>query len=144
MEATQYLTADQMRVLSENVNRVNRSLEEGSAVNAELDKDGFLKILITQLTHQDPTQPLEDKEFIAQMAQFSTLEQITNMSNELSQVSGMIARSQAITLLGKTVEILQGDNMISGVVEEVIGGAAPQVLIEDRYYDFFSIERVKR
>lgn len=45
-----------------------------------LGKDDFLKILITQLQHQDPMEPLQDREFIAQMAQFSTVEQLGNMA----------------------------------------------------------------
>lgn len=51
--------------------------------NSTLGKDAFLKILITQLQNQDPTQPLDDKEFIAQMAQFSTLEQMQNMNTAM-------------------------------------------------------------
>ena len=66
-------------------------------VNAALDKNDFLKILITQLTHQDPTQPMNDKEFVAQMAQFSSLEQITNMSNGLTKVADLLSRSQAVS-----------------------------------------------
>ena len=68
--------------------------------NNTLGKDDFLKILITQLQNQDPTQPLQDKEFIAQMAQFTSVEQLTNMAGEmklmrqsLGFVSGLIGKS---------------------------------------------------
>ncbi|MEY8745009.1 flagellar hook capping FlgD N-terminal domain-containing protein [Paenibacillus tundrae] len=70
-----------------------------SAATKELGKDQFLKILITQLQNQDPMQPMEDKEFIAQMAQFSSVEQLVNISSQLKTlnqslgaVSGMIGR----------------------------------------------------
>ena len=59
---------------------VNKEVQKGRAHNNEMDKDAFLRLLITQLANQDPMHPMEDKEFIAQMAQFSTLEQINNMS----------------------------------------------------------------
>lgn len=52
---------------------------------SQVDKDLFLKILTTQLRNQDPTQPMEDREFIAQLAQFSTLEQISNMNQAFNQ-----------------------------------------------------------
>ena len=72
----------------------NKTLNEGKTTkpNAAMDKNDFLKILITQLSHQDPTQPMQDKEFIAQMAQFSSLEQITNMSEGLSKVADLVSR----------------------------------------------------
>lgn len=50
-----------------------------------LGKDDFLKILMVQLQNQDPSSPMEDKDFIAQMAQFSSLEQMTNMTNTLER-----------------------------------------------------------
>ena len=53
------------------------------AVSKELDKEAFLKLLIAQLANQDPMNPMEDREFIAQMAQFSSLEQMANMSKTM-------------------------------------------------------------
>lgn len=53
-----------------------KSFEE----NNSLGQDAFLKILLTQIQHQDPLEPLQDREFIAQMAQFSSLEQMTNLN----------------------------------------------------------------
>lgn len=54
--------------------------------NGALGKDAFLQILITQLQNQDPTSPMDDKEFIAQMAQFSSLEQMQNMTTAIEEL----------------------------------------------------------
>jgi flagellar basal-body rod modification protein FlgD len=108
-----------------------------------LGKDDFLKLLITQLSHQDPTQPLQDREFVAQMAQFSTLEQMTNMTGELSKVLGLLARSQAVNLLGKTVELAVGEGRTSGVVEAISGSEYPQVLVGGQYYDVSQVLSVR-
>lgn len=53
--------------------------------NSQVDKDLFLRILTTQLRNQDPTQPMEDREFVAQLAQFSSLEQISNLNQAFAQ-----------------------------------------------------------
>ena len=54
--------------------------------NSSLGKDAFLQILITQLQNQDPTSPMDDREFIAQMAQFSSLEQMQNMTKAMENL----------------------------------------------------------
>ncbi len=74
----------------------------------DLGKDAFLKILITQLTHQDPLDPLKDKDFIAQMAQFSTLEQMTNMNKSIEQMVAL-NKASAVSYIGRVIEY-KGDN----------------------------------
>lgn len=54
--------------------------------NSDLGKDAFLQLLITQLQHQDPTNPMDDREFISQMAQFSSLEQMQNMTKAMESL----------------------------------------------------------
>jgi len=143
MDINTVISAEDLAALSRKVEDYNRSLAPGRIPQAELGKDDFLKLLITQLSHQDPTQPLEDREFVAQMAQFSTLEQMTNMTGELSKVLGLLARSQAVALLGKTVEIADGQASISGRVEAISGNQYPQLLVGGRYYDVTQVLSVK-
>ncbi len=61
-----------------------------STTQKSLGQDAFLKLLITQLQHQDPTQPKDDTEFIAQMATFSQLEQLTQMNKTLEAIGGAL------------------------------------------------------
>lgn len=139
------ISADDLVNLTSRVEAYNKTLNPAKAAGQgqTLGKDDFLRILLTQLTHQDPTQPLQDREFVAQMAQFSTLEQMTNMNGELARVFGLMAKSQAIGLLGKTVDILQGGSLISGRVEEISGSEFPQILVQGIYYDISQVVSVK-
>ena len=142
MELSTLLSTQDLSTTRVQVESFNKTLE-GVGDGSALQKDDFLRLLMTQLTHQDPTEPMKDREFIAQMAQFSTLEQMTNMSNDFGRLAGILSTTQALGLLGKTVEVLSADQSIEGVVEEVIGREFPQVLVNGKYYDFDLIERVK-
>ncbi len=125
------------------VESFNKQLQGERTYKSELDKDDFLKILLTQLTHQDPTKPMEDKEFISQMAQFSALEQMTNMSIEFGKLQNVLAAGQAINLIGKSVQIVDGEQVVTGVVEEVSGYEYPQLLVNGKYYEMSKIEKIR-
>jgi len=124
------------------VDAFNKALNEGKPAQTTLGQDDFLKILITQLQHQDPTSPMEDKDFIAQMAQFSSLEQIRNMSQNFQKLSGLLASSEAAQMLGRSVEVRDGENLVRGVVEKVIRGDMPMVSVNGTVYDFAQVESV--
>jgi flagellar basal-body rod modification protein FlgD len=146
MDISVLLSPQEQARVSQQVSSFNKTLNDGKGakVNAVLDKNDFLKILITQLSHQDPTQPMEDKEFVAQMASFSSLEQITNMNEGLTKVADLIAKSQAVSLLGSLVDVSDGLNTVSGVVDAVTGGEFPQILVNGQYYDFSQVQKIKR
>ncbi len=142
MDFSAVLSASDQAKVNMQVNTLNKSLNGGKVNPNVLGKDDFLKILVTQLSYQDPTKPLEDKEFISQMAQFSSLEQMTNMSKSFSSLSGMLVQSNALNLLGKNVEITTGETVINGVVEEITGRDHPQIKVNGKYYDFNQVDKI--
>ena len=86
-----------------------RRAAEKARPNDQLGKDEFMKLLITQLEHQDPLEPTDNTEFIAQLAQFSSLEGITNMAGSLEKFGQTLASTQALqasTLVGRQVQVL--------------------------------------
>ena len=125
------------------VDSFNKTLTvNGRKTSNELGKDDFLKILIAQLSNQDPTNPLENTDFIAQMAQFSSLEQMTNMSQGFEKMAGLINSSGAQSMLGKTVEVEAGDVAVKGQVEAATRGSQPQVLVNGMYYSMDKIKAI--
>jgi flagellar basal-body rod modification protein FlgD len=81
--------------------------KELSTIESEtLDKDDFLNLLITQLQNQDPLKPTDSVEFTAQLAQFSSLEQLSNVNENLKLLQNFqasINNSQAVALIGKEI-----------------------------------------
>ena len=137
------LTSSEKFAVENEVNNFNKALNSsGRMPSQQLGKDDFLKLLITQLSNQDPTSPMEDKQFISQMAQFSSLEQMTNMNESFNKMAAMINSSQATSTLGKTVEVDLGDTTSQGVVEATSFGANPQVMVNGMYYDLNKIKAV--
>lgn len=68
--------------------------------SSSLGKDDFLKLLVTQLQAQDPLSPMDDKEFVAQLSQFSSLEQLTNISSGVSSLATIGSQQLALGAVG--------------------------------------------
>jgi len=98
-----------------NVNHVvSKYSTKGSEFDGVLGKDDFLKLLITQLRNQDPLQPLNNDEFISQMAQFSSLEQLQDINDGVSSslmLNQSLNNALSTTLIGR--EVLVQGNIIS-------------------------------
>ena len=86
---------------------------EGKAKVSSLGKDEFLNLLVTQLQYQDPLEPSNDTEFIAQMAQFSSLEQMQNLNNTFSSF-------MSYSLVGKYATAEYGTGSIEGYIESIV------------------------
>jgi flagellar basal-body rod modification protein FlgD len=94
--------------------------QDVSGKNAALGKDQFLKLFVAQLQHQDPMNPMEDADFMGQMASFSTLEQVTNMASANAAMATNLQLSQSVGLIGRTVTWMdESDATHTGVVEKV-------------------------
>jgi flagellar basal-body rod modification protein FlgD len=128
------------------VAEVNARVNQGKVHQQDLGKDDFLKLLITQLANQDPTEPVQDKEFIAQMAQFSSLEQMTNMAQDFAKMSVVLKSSEAANVIGKDVEIVDGNRTVTGqvnaVTRAITAGDTPQVQVNGEYFNWDKVTKV--
>jgi flagellar basal-body rod modification protein FlgD len=105
--------------------------QTASGKNAEMGKDQFLKLFVAQLQHQDPMNPMEDSEFMGQMASFSTLEQVTNLAAANEKIAASLTSSTAVSLLGRTVTWTDSaDVSHTGVVEKITtAGGTPSLTV---------------
>jgi flagellar basal-body rod modification protein FlgD len=79
----------------------------------------FLRILVTQLSFQDPLKPMDNKEFVAQIAQFTTLEQTRQLNERIDTLLAIQSSTQSVGLIGKTVEVSTSSGPSQGTVTTV-------------------------
>lgn len=93
-----------------------------STSTTSLDKMAFLRLFTTQLKNQDPLNPMDSAQFTAQLAQFSSLEQLFNIHSQLSKLNelqGALLQGMTAGLIGKTVTLTDGSSgKVTGVVME--------------------------
>ena len=110
--------------------------KEDTTGTTTLGKDAFLQLLVAQMKYQDPLNPSSDTEWISQLAQFSSLEQMQNMNST-------ITNSQAFSMIGQTVEITEDNNTVKGVVDFVtVSNGKAYVSINGNSYEASSVTSV--
>ncbi len=99
-------------------NNIGFHAETGSLSGTNMAKDDFLKLLITQLSHQDPMSPMESQDFAAQLAQFSSLEQLQGINSNIEQgveadliLAQTINNTMAASIIGRSAKAI-GDTVM--------------------------------
>ena len=86
------------------------------AEGGHLNQQAFIKILMTQLTYQDPLKPMDNQQFMAQMAQFTALQQTSELNTNMLQLIQNQAALQSVGLIGRTVDIVTASGTRTGTV----------------------------
>lgn len=99
-----------------------------------LDGEVFLKLLVTQLTHQDPSSPMDTNEMISQTTQLAMMEQLTTLADNGTEAFALSMRQAATALIGQEASYKDADGKpVTGVVTKVsFDGPIPQVTIGDK------------
>ncbi len=102
-----------------------------------LNQDDFLKLLMTQFTSQDPMEPMKDTAFIAQMAQFTALEQSKAMTADIAALREQQQILQANGMLGRTVVLqVDGGTVTQGIVTAVqMEAGTPKLVVNGQAYE---------
>ena len=109
------------------------AISSSAATNLQansLGMEDFLKILLTQLTYQDPLKPMDNQQFMAQMAQFTSLEQTQQFNSKLETLITNQAALQSVGLIGRTVDITVSGSTLTGTVSALsLSGDSPLITV---------------
>jgi len=125
-------------------NQVTSGQTAVTGANSGLGKDDFLKLFVSQLQHQDPLSPMENAEFMGQMASFSTLEQVSKLAAANEQLAAQMALTGAVGLLGRNVTYTDAAGASqTGTVERVSTANGKSVLtVGGKAVDIASVNQV--
>lgn len=133
-------------------------MSDSVAPGGALGKDAFLQLMVTQMRYQDPLQPQDNSQFLAQLAQFSSLEQMSNIStstdNQLKALSAMQSMSQLSfehQLIGSTVTVDAGpdasgaDQTVTGPVDAIkFVDGDPQLVVNGQTYPLSALTQMAK
>ena len=113
------------------------SAKDAAENNSQLKMDDFLQLLTSQITNQDPLEPMKDTEFISQMANIASLEQMQQFTEGFSQFANSHGEMLAQSYLGNHVGIFSNGREVSGVVEAVdkMDDGSIKIIVDGETYD---------
>lgn len=137
----------------------NTSNSSTQTTSSTSDKDMFLNLMLQQMKNQDPTQPMENQEWLSQLAQYSSLEQMTQMNEGLSALAGTMQAlvagvaqgstiTQTLSLIGKEVDIIADpenpDEIITGTVTEAtFDNGEGMIKVNGKYYSIAYVQNIR-
>lgn len=126
-------------------NSPSLTAKEAAENNSQLKMDDFLQLLTSQITNQDPLEPMKDTEFISQMANIASLEQMQQFTQGFSKFANSHGEMLAQSYLGNHVSISSNNREISGVVEAVdkLDDGSIQIVVDGQSYDPADVRRVE-
>ncbi len=111
-----------------------------------LDRNAFINLLLTQLKYQDPLKPIDNEQMIAQLAQFSALEQTQQLNTKMASLTTTMADTKATTMLGHKI-VVQGetdDTPTTGIVTAIMyDGTTPLVVVNGKNFPLSGIQRIE-
>ena len=111
-----------------------------------LNENSFLQLLVTQLENQNPLQPTANTQFIAQLAQFTSLEQMTNVATGVTQLGNQTQLGSSFSLLGDTVTVQDGSGgSVTGTVSSVsVKNGQATLTVNGQSYPFSAVTTVSK
>ena len=112
-----------------------------ATAQSTLTTQDFLQLLSTQLQNQDPLKPMDDSQYLAQMAQFTSLQQVSTLSNTISLMRSDQQNLAATNYLGRVVTMSNGNSAtVTGTVTDVnTSGSSPTLQVNGTYYPLGSL-----
>jgi flagellar basal-body rod modification protein FlgD len=102
------------------------SADTTTTSSSQLSMEDFLQVLLTQLTYQDPLKPVDNQEFMGQLAQFTTLEQTRQLNDGIQALLNNQSTLQSVGLIGRTVDITTSNGPVTGTVSALsLAGTSP-------------------
>ncbi|MEY8195194.1 MAG: flagellar hook capping FlgD N-terminal domain-containing protein [Cycloclasticus sp.] len=113
------------------INSIANTAAAPAQSNSSIGQEDLFKILLAQLQYQDPLEPIDNQEFIAQLAQFTDLEQSRALNDKVDQLMLTQTVNQSVTMLGKTIQVrLESITEVGQVTAVAFSDGTPKLTIQ--------------